>query len=370
MPRRFLLLLKKGGRCYTGLEKRVGGAKPTVKEKEREESDTMKKYSSWVRWRLRCASAWGCSPHTAMASESAEPSAPPPGSQQTNAAYRTVGGNEYVIGIALDPDASAIVLNEGGQCIGQGVQGEPLPENPAPFYRIFRCVGIRRQDALGGVYYEVDKTGAVQAVCERDAPGARFEGDPTPSAGRRRRLCPGENRGASQRKALWRPRFKQGYEGDFLVRADVAITAQGETRMESVSLEVFTHNYEPEIYERPAGGHGGGAKPIFKGYLFPGGPGQTPATIRLAEGVYKGIIQLPERMLGANDLVIEGQSGTVVQGGIDLNGNNIYNIVGDRLPGGQLPRGGAGCIRRKLRPSLWRAPSKVIRWRLIPIMPW
>lgn len=75
----------------------------------------------------------GMFPHTAMASESTEPSAPPPGSQQTNAAYRTVGGNEYVIGIALDPDASAIVLNEGGQCIGRVFKENPCRRIPLLF---------------------------------------------------------------------------------------------------------------------------------------------------------------------------------------------------------------------------------------------
>ena len=328
MPRRFFAVAGKGERCYTGLNKQVVGAKPTVKEKEREESDTMKKIFQLGALAVAVCLCLGMFPHTAMASESAEPSAPPPGSQQTNAAYRTVGGNKYVIGIALDPDASAIVLNEGGQCIGQGVQGEPLPENPRSFLQNIQvCVGIRRQDALGGVYYEVDKTGAVQAVV-KEMRLERVSGDPDTFSWEEGDSVLVKTEGFQREGTMAPLYFKQGYEGDFLVRAVVAITAQGETRVESVSLEVFTHNYEPEIYERPAGDTVEELNQFLEDTFSPGGPGQTPVTIRLAEGVYQGIIQLPERMLGANDLVIEGQSGTVVQGGIDLNGNNIYNIVG------------------------------------------
>lgn len=134
-------------------------------------------------------------------------------------------------------------------------------------------MGIRRQDALGGVYYEVDKTGAVQAVV-KEMRLERVSGDPDTFSWEEEGDSVLVKTEGFQREDTMAPLyFKQGYEGDFLVRADVAITAQGKTQVESVSLEVFTHNYEPEIYERPAGDTVEKLNQFLKDTFSPGGPG-------------------------------------------------------------------------------------------------
>lgn len=248
--------------------------------------------------------------------------------ENAEAAYRQVGGNQYVIGIALDPYADALIINEGGQCMGQGVHGDPLPENPRALYKDIKvCVAVRKETSTDGVIYEEDKTNAVTIAVESMRLEHLEGAEDTFSWAEEGETVLEKTEGFEEGTSapLY---FKQGYEGTYMVRVQVAITANGTTETETVSMKVFTQNYDPKEYLRPEDDTVESLNQFLEETFGPDGNGETPAKVILKNGTYSGEIQLPENMKDAYIFVTEGQKGTVVEGGINLNNNVIYNIIG------------------------------------------
>ena len=73
------------------------------------------------------------------------------------------GSNEYIVGFAFGEGEDGVtIMSEGNWVYGDTTTESANPDNPRRLFREMAVeVGLRKEDAQGNAYYELDKTGPV-----------------------------------------------------------------------------------------------------------------------------------------------------------------------------------------------------------------
>lgn len=246
---------------------------------------------------------------------------------QTGGVYVEAGGNQYLVGISLDPDTpGAFEINEENSNMGCNTQGEADPSNPRLLFRNIQVVaGKKIQDAQGGYYFEEAPSDVVKLQVT-DMALEHLWGDEetfswTETGGRISHITSGFSNGTEA--PLY---FKEGYVGSDLVKVTVRITAGGETIPATVTIQVHTEKYQPSTIDCTDCDTLAEVNQRLQAEWNKVNS-QDQIELHLQQGhTYEGTIVLPQAESGsAVTFAIQGNNAKL-RGGINLNGNTIGGI--------------------------------------------
>lgn len=238
------------------------------------------------------------------------------------------GSNEYIVGFAFGEGADGVtIISEGNWIYGDTTTESPDPKNPRRLFREMAVeVGLRKEDAQGNAYYELDKTGPV-SVRVLSMQVQHLYGE-----------CEGFGEtfsfaeGGQQVTSVASPAnnsaniyLKRGYDATALVTAEVEVTVGGSKQTGSVGIVLSIDRGTQQDITRPADDTvdalNAKLEEIAQG-LPEGGTGFV--NVYLTAEKYEGAIVIPEEFVTRGSYVltlmsITREDRTTIVGGIDLN---------------------------------------------------
>ena len=238
------------------------------------------------------------------------------------------GSNEYIVGFAFGEGEDGVtIISEGNWSYGNTTTEAADPDNPRILFREMAVdVGLRKEDAQGNAYYELDKTGPV-SVRVLSMEVQHFYGE-----------CEGFDETFSfaesgqQVTRVESPEgnsadiyVKRGYDATALVTAEVEVTVGGSTQTGSVSMQLHIDRGTQQTMTRPENDTVGALNAALEEMaqeLPEGGTGFVD--VYLTADSYEGTIVIPEEFItrGSYELTLMSimpTDRTAIIGGIDLN---------------------------------------------------
>lgn len=241
---------------------------------------------------------------------------------------KALESGDYVIGFVWIESGNIYNICTGRWGFGDSTSKEYSADNEFKAWKEFEiCAGVRKQDSTGAEYFELaPQVGITVNRMWVEITSGDGEAD---DIFRWNEGTAGSSKMDFDGSASAQLYMKEGWTGEFWVKANITVTIGGEEETGEVQVHCIQDRKEIITYSEDAGTIAG-----LNGILTKvatdaeTGPDKAVYIVNLKDASYEGIVEIPEIFDGDKELYINGADNnqTFLNGHIDLNGAQLSKL--------------------------------------------